>query len=246
MTKVAFGAIAGAILGLLLDPLLKLLPLEPVSKGFIDGLGSEVLTLLLVMLGAWLSRRIKRLDRFIGAHLWWIAVVASLLFATSLWLNASRPTGHQALLSVVLAAVTAFLVLTLAGKAFAAAMQAYTPAQLAQATADREKEAQRMALEDPYAAIGAFGLSAAGESGEAFGAGCLMLFLGLFLSALVLAATAHAAHFLYGNTWLGATLTSIIVLVATLGLFKFAYKAGGEHAGRVPLEEKYKPIVPRD
>src|SRR5690606_35127568 len=77
--KAAFGAIAGTIVGLLLDPLLDAIPPIPILTGFVDSLASEILTIALTAAGALISTKVQRLDHFIAEHASRIAVTTSLL-----------------------------------------------------------------------------------------------------------------------------------------------------------------------
>jgi hypothetical protein len=231
--------------------LLKALPLGSLLNEFVNSIASELLTVAFTVAGAVLSRRIKRLDHFIAAHLRPLAGTISVLLAASLWLNAGMPMNVPAVVSAVIVAAVGFLLLAFSGRTLTSAMHEYTEDQAGDAGEMREQEAKAIVDEavfsgEPGMATAIFGLDVAGTLGEGLLAGCLTILLGLALGMLVLLAAALAAHFLYGLAWLWAILTGVIVLGAGAGVLGIAHRVGAAHAGRVPLSEKYKPIISRD
>lgn len=248
-TKAAFGAISGAIVALLLDPLLKLLPAGDLVKQYISSFVLCLLTAALSLAGALLFQRIKRLDHFINAHIWWMAGTASVLFAASLWLNAGMPTAWPAIASAAFSGVVAFLFFAFSGRVITKAMHQYTADQAPQAQAEREREAQGIAWEavtsgELEAGIGILTTNVAGESAEAWREGCLTPFLTLFLGIGILLAATFAAHFSYGLAWIWSILTAVIVLLGGMGILAIAESIGTAHADKIPWWEKFRSIFP--
>ncbi|WP_028630494.1 hypothetical protein [Metapseudomonas resinovorans] len=250
-TRAAFGAIAGVILGLLLEPLLKALPLGPLVKAFIDSFAAELLTAGLTVAGALLSKRIRRLDHFIEGHLLWITITASALFALSLWLNAGMPVALSALCSVLLSAAAAGYLLAVSGWTIRKAMQGLTPEQQQESTDQREQEAKQITEEaifsgEPDMAVAIFAADAGGRAGAAIAAALLLILQVAVLGILTQLAATFAAHYLYGLSWLWAILTAAVITLAGMGVLQVAASIGTAQADSVPLAEKHQPILPRD
>ena len=251
LVRIAFGAVIGAVVGLMVNPLLERLPKIPLVSAFIETLASEILSVALVAIGIFISARIQRLDKFLESHLGFLATILSIIFTAALWVNADLPMNASSVVVLLLTLLLCRFFLLYCGAVVKASMHNLTADQADDYLHRREKEAKSIAGEaikagDPQLAVGVFAIDFAGRAGQAMREGCYGCVMIVFFGVGTLLMATADAHVLY-NLSLGWSLPiGAVITTAVLGLFGLSDKIGGAHADQIPVEEKYENILPRE
>jgi hypothetical protein len=249
IARVAFGSVVGAVVGLLLDPLLSLLPPADLLSEFVEGLVSAALNLAVIVAFGIFAARVQRLDRFLRRYLVRIALAVSLFLPLALWINAGAPTGLAVLLSLVVTGFVTATFLIVCGEIVYQTMQAPTEAQAKELAERRAAEAERIAegaiaAGDPQIAAGVFGADLAGRVGRMQALACVGVVGAAVLGPGIVIAGTAGARFLYELAWQWSFLVGCILLAAAIRVVTFGSDLGTAHAHQVPTAEKHQPILP--
>jgi hypothetical protein len=248
LVSVAFGAVSGTIISILVQPLIELLP-GKLFEEFLRSAVESVLFIGLPILLAFAAARIRRLDHFLRKYLAPAALCTSLLLAYSLWTHAGRPVR---LLPMVAAALTTFetwFFILFCGGAVQVGLSQIRGKQEIEYEKQREDDARRIAEEaiaegDPAIATGIFGLNVAGAVGQAIGFGCLQILLLVFHMAAIWAVSTLDAYVFFRLSLLWSLAAGTIIAAAITRVVTFSQEFGERHSESIPLDEKYKGILP--
>jgi hypothetical protein len=108
LVSVAFGAVTGTIVSVLIQPFVDLLP-GKLFEEFPARLVDDALLFGLPILLAFAAARIRRLDRFLQRYLAPAAVAVSLLLGLSLWIRAGEPAGLWPVVTLAVTVIEAWL-----------------------------------------------------------------------------------------------------------------------------------------
>lgn len=250
-SRVALGAICGAIVAFALDPILGLVPDNRLVHAFLGSILSEATKVATVIILTFLAVRIRRLDRLIERRLPLVAWGLAALLATALWGNAGWPFSLTALLVSIVTALAAMIFIGLCGWVAYDATHQLSEEEEKESERQREKEAQGIAWEaiqegDPNIASSIFGISAMGAINNGILKGCSYMLLMILSGIMVAAATFMEAYLLYHLSILWSVILVLLLLIATQPILKSSLRIGQEFSNNVPLKDKTKPIIPED
>ena len=248
LVSIAFGAVSGTVIAILIQPLVDLLPAK-LFEEFLTKLVETILNLGLPVLFAYIAARIRRLDHFLRLYLAPAAFVASVLLTLSLWAHADWPTNRLAIAAAALTMVETWFFLLFCGGAIQSGLSQIVGKQEAEYKERREADARRIAEQsiaegDPGMAAGLFAVNAAGEVSKALSQGCLQLALLAFNLAAIFGVSALDAHELFKLSLTWSLLAGAIIAAALVPVVLMSKKFGEQHAETVPLDEKYTGILP--
>ncbi len=248
LASLAFGAVSGTVLGILIRPILDLLPAR-LFEEFVSRVVEAAVTIGLAVGGAFVASRIGRLDHFLRRYLAGAAVIASLALAASLWARAGMPRGGSAVAALAATSGESWLFLMFCGGAVTLGLFQITGGQARQYEEAREADARRISEEaiaegDPALAAGIFGSNAAGAVGQALAMGCARLVGVTFHLLAVWAVTALDAHVLFELSWVWSALAGGILAAASMLTVMSSAEFGERYSSTVPLDEKYRGILP--
>jgi hypothetical protein len=248
LVSVAFGAVSGTIIAILIQPLVELLPAR-LFEEFVSHVVEALLMLGLPILFAFIASRIRRLDHFLRRYLPRAALVASVILAASLWAHAGRPMSVWAVVAVVLTVIETWLFLLFCGGAVGTGLLQIVGRQKAEYEKIREEDAQRIVEEaiaegEPDMATAIFSLNIAGAVGAALAHGCLGIVLVTLHMVAIWVVRALDAYVLFRLSLVWSVIAGTFVAAATIRLVTVSEEFGEQHSETVPLKEKYKGILP--
>jgi hypothetical protein len=248
LVSIAFGAVSGTVIAILIQPLVDLLPAK-LFEEFLTKLVETILNLGLPVLFAYIAARIRRLDHFLRLHLARAAFVASVLLALSLWVHAGGPTNRLAIAASALTMVETWFFLLFCGDAVQSGLSQIVGKQAVKYKEQREADARSIAEQsvaegDPGMAAGLFAVNAAGEFNKTLAQGCLRFVLLAFNLAAIFVVSALDAHELFKLSGAWSLIAAAIIAAATMPIVLMSEKFGEQHAETVPLDEKYVGILP--
>ena len=247
LVSVAFGAVSGTIIAILIQPLVDLLPAK-LFEEFLSRIVEAILRLGLPVLFAYTATRIRRLDHFLLRYLSPAALIASVLLALSLWARSGWPTHLLAVISIVLTMLETCFFLLFCGSAVQLGLSQIVGKQEAVYKEDREAEAQRIAAQsiaegDPDKAVTRFAWSAGGRVVQAMLPACLNTILLEFNIAAIFIVSSLDSHELFNLSWIWSVIAGAIIAAATMQIVGMSLEFGLQHAATVPLDEKYRGIL---
>jgi hypothetical protein len=248
LVGVAFGAVTGTIISILMQPLVDLLP-GKLFENLLDVLVEHVLSLALPILFALFVSRIRRIDHFLRQYLAGAGFLISFLLAFSLWTYAGRPVRLQPLGAAALTMIVTWFFLLFSGGAVQLGLAQITGKQKEEYEKQREADAQDIAAEaiaegDPDIATGIFATNVAGAVGKAIASGCLQLVLFWFNITAIFVVSTLDAHVLFKLSLVWSLIAAIIIAAATTRVLTLSEEFGERYSESVPLSEKYKGILP--
>jgi hypothetical protein len=249
LVSVAFGAVTGAIISVLIQPLVELLP-GRLFEEFLARLVEDALLIGVPILLAFAVARIHRLDHLLQRFLLPASLGVSLLFGLSLWIRAGTPTNRWPVVAVVLSLTETGLFLLFCGGAVGVGLSQIAGKQEEQYTREREAEAQQIAGQaiaegDPDLAAGIFSSNVAGEFSQGIAVGCLKVLLFSFHMAAIWVVSALDAHFLFNLSLPWSLGAATIIATAATRVVTLSEEFGERYSESVPLDEKYHGILPR-
>jgi hypothetical protein len=237
--------VVGPLIGFLLKPLITALGLSGVLDEMLGGLFQEIVLIGIGLVIAVLLSKAERVERFLDRHITVTAILLGIATAASLALSAPARVWPVIFADIILVV----LLVCFCGFLIRTAMFGVGDDQKAEQRAAREEEARRIAEEgvatgDIDAAIGRFGLDAAG------GCGALAQWLAALIAGtlgIVIAAAVCAfvtARRLYAIGAAEALVYGVVFGVLTFALVALAIKAGDVLSPQIPYFRKHRPILP--
>jgi hypothetical protein len=249
LVGVAFGAVTGTIISILIQPLVDLLP-GKLFENFLDVFVEHILSLALPILFALFASRIRRIDQFLHRYLAGAGLLISFLLAFSVWSYAGGPVRLLPVGAAALTMVVTWFFLLFCGGAVQLGLAQITGKQKEEYEKKREADAQDIAAKaiaegDPDIATEIFATNAAGAVGKALASGCLQFVLFWFNIAAIFAVGTLDAHVLFRLSLVWSLLAAIIIAAATTRVLTLSEEFGERYSGSVPLSDKYKGIQPK-
>ncbi len=248
LVSIAFGAVTGTLLAMLIRPIIDLVP-GTLFEEFFTRIAEAIITVAFAVIGGYAAHRTGRLDHLLAKYLLRAATIVSIAFSVSLWLRAARPMTLGVAGALVATTVECWLLLFYCGAIVRTGLFGIAPSQEKEYLEKREADAQEIAMAaiaegDPGIAAGLFGLNAAGAVGAAWVAGCLFAIVTTFHIAAVFTVAAVDAHVLFRLSAIWSVLAGAIIALASTSLGTWSMKLGERFADSVPIGEKYKGILP--
>ncbi len=248
LVSVAFGAVTGVIISMLIRPVMELLP-GKLFEEFLSKTVETVFSIGLPILLGFIAAHIRRLDQFLQRYLATAALIGAILLSFSLWVHAGHPVRIFPIVSGLLTMVETWVFLLFCGGIVQTGLLQIKGNQEGEYLKLREADAQRIAADavaagDPDIAVTIFGLNAAGAAARGVLAGCLYILLLEFHMVAIGVVSTLDAYVFFKLSLLWSLASGIILAAATTRIVTFSIDFGERYSETIPIEEKYKGIQP--